>query len=90
MGSGRDKRKKAKPKAPGQGAEKTSRKTEKNEGKAVKRAAKAAKVRMLLNAQQTIPFVLFFTILFLNFDLNGDPKLAEVLTSSLLLLLTGG
>ncbi|KAL0040670.1 hypothetical protein WJX79_001168 [Trebouxia sp. C0005] len=43
MGSGRDKRKKAKPKAPGAGAEKTSRKTEKNEGKAVKRAAKAAK-----------------------------------------------
>ena len=48
MGSGRDKRKKAKPKAPGAGAEKTSRKTEKNEGKAVKRAAKAAKVATAL------------------------------------------
>ena len=48
MGSGRDKRKKAKPKAPGAGAEKTSRKTGKNEGKAVKRAAKAAKVPAVL------------------------------------------
>lgn len=46
MGSGRDKRKKAKPKAPGAGAEKTSRKTERNEGKAVKRAAQAAKVKL--------------------------------------------
>lgn len=54
MGSGRDKRKKAKPKAPGAGAEKTSRKTERNEGKAVKRAAQAAKVN------PSIPDTLFF------------------------------
>ena len=54
MGSGRDKRKKAKPKAPGAGAEKTSRKTERNEGKAVKRAAQAAKVI------PDIPHPLFF------------------------------
>lgn len=44
MGSGRDKRKKAKPKAPGAGADKTVRKTEKNADKAVKRATKAAQV----------------------------------------------
>ena len=40
MGSGRDKRKKAKGKAPGQGEQKTTKKTEKNEDKAERRAAK--------------------------------------------------
>lgn len=44
MGSGRDKRKKAKPRAPGAGADKTTRKTVKNADKAVKRATKAAQV----------------------------------------------
>lgn len=42
MGSGRDKRKKAKPKAPGAGAEKTARKTQKNDAKAEQRAVKKA------------------------------------------------
>ena len=55
MGSGRDKRKKAKPKAPGAGAEKTTRKTEHNESKAVKRAAKAAKVNLQLVYLAVVP-----------------------------------
>mmetsp|Transcript_19719 Transcript_19719/g.59590 ORF Transcript_19719/g.59590 Transcript_19719/m.59590 type:complete len:540 (-) Transcript_19719:140-1759(-) len=42
MGSGRDKRKKAKPKAGGSGAEKTARKTEKNAEKAERSAARRA------------------------------------------------
>lgn len=42
MGSGRDKRKKAKGAKAGQGAEKTARKTEKNEAKATRRAIKEA------------------------------------------------
>ncbi|KAK9802848.1 hypothetical protein WJX73_007641 [Symbiochloris irregularis] len=42
MGSGRDKRKKAKGSKTGQGAEKTARKTDKNEGKAARRAQRAA------------------------------------------------
>ena len=44
MGGGRDKRKKAKGHVPGQGAEKTAKKTEKNEGKAQRRTEKQAKV----------------------------------------------
>ena len=44
MGSGRDKRKKAKPKTPGQGVEKTARKTEKNEERRESRASKKAAV----------------------------------------------
>lgn len=44
MGSGRDKRKKAKGSKPGHGAEKTARKTEKNEGKAVRRSERRAEV----------------------------------------------
>ena len=40
MGSGRDKRKKAKGKSPGQGEQKTTKKTEKNEDKAERRAAR--------------------------------------------------
>lgn len=46
MGSGRDKRKKAKGHVPGQGAEKTAKKTEKNEGKAQRRTEKRAQVRV--------------------------------------------
>ena len=45
MGSGRDKRKKAKPKAPGQGEEKTARKTERNEQRRDTRASKKVAVR---------------------------------------------
>ena len=48
MGSGRDKRKKAKGHVPGQGAEKTAKKTEKNEGKAQRRTEKRAQARPLL------------------------------------------
>ena len=44
MGGGRDKRKKAKPKTPGAGAEKTARKTQKNEAKAEQRVMKKAQV----------------------------------------------
>lgn len=44
MGGGRDKRKKAKPKQPGVGAEKTARKTQKNDTKAEQRALKKAQV----------------------------------------------
>ena len=44
MGSGRDKRKKTKGSKPGHGAEKTARKTEKNESKAVRRAEKKTEV----------------------------------------------
>eukprot|EP00192_Tetraselmis_astigmatica_P005231 CAMPEP_0117671142 /NCGR_PEP_ID=MMETSP0804-20121206/13165_1 /TAXON_ID=1074897 /ORGANISM="Tetraselmis astigmatica, Strain CCMP880" /LENGTH=530 /DNA_ID=CAMNT_0005479561 /DNA_START=26 /DNA_END=1618 /DNA_ORIENTATION=+ len=43
MGSGRDKRKKAKGHVPGKGAEKTERKTEKNEKKAQRRVENTAK-----------------------------------------------
>jgi len=43
MGSGRDKRKKAKGQVPGKGAAKTERKTAKNEAKATRRVEKAAK-----------------------------------------------
>jgi hypothetical protein len=42
MGSGRDKRKKAKGHAPGAGKEKTERKTERNAEKAVRRVEKQA------------------------------------------------
>lgn len=45
MGSGRDKRKKAKPKAPGQGVEKTAKKTERNELRRETRVSKKAAVR---------------------------------------------
>jgi hypothetical protein len=45
MGSGRDKRKKAKPKAPGQGVEKTAQKTLRNEQRRETRATKKAAVR---------------------------------------------
>ncbi len=45
MGSGRDKRKKSKGKVPGQGELKTAKKTEKNDTKAERRAAKAVEVR---------------------------------------------
>jgi len=44
VGGGRDKRKKAKPKQPGAGADKTARKTEKNEQKAQERVLKKAQV----------------------------------------------
>ncbi len=44
MGSGRDKRKKSKGKVPGQGELKTAKKTEKNDSKAERRAAKAVEV----------------------------------------------
>lgn len=54
MGSGRDKRKKARPKAPGAGADKTVRKTEKNADKAVKRATKAAQV---IRSASRVPLV---------------------------------
>ena len=43
MGSGRDKRKKSKPKKPGQGADKTLRKTEANEEKATRRTERKTK-----------------------------------------------
>ena len=46
MGSGRDKRKKAKGHVPGKGAEKTERKTAKNEKKAQRRVENAAKVQI--------------------------------------------
>ena len=46
MGGGRDKRKKAKPKTPGAGAEKTARKTQKNEAKAEQRVMKKAQVTL--------------------------------------------
>ena len=45
MGSGRDKRKKAKGAKAGHGAEKTARKTDLNEGKATRRAVKKTAVR---------------------------------------------
>lgn len=45
MGSGRDKRKKAKPRKPGQGADKTVKKTEANEEKASRRTERRTKVR---------------------------------------------
>ena len=57
MGSGRDKRKKAKPKAPGAGADKTSRKTEKNADKAVKRATKAAQVNPCWHQRFAVVFL---------------------------------
>ena len=44
MGSGRDKRKKAKGGSSGQGGLKTAKKTEKNEEKAARRAEKRAEV----------------------------------------------
>ena len=44
MGSGRDKRKKSKGKTPGQGEQKTAKKTERNESKAERRAAKGIEV----------------------------------------------
>lgn len=44
MGSGRDKRKKAKGHLPGKGAAKTERKTTKNEEKASRRVERSAKV----------------------------------------------
>jgi len=44
MGSGRDKRKKSKGKTPGQGEQKTAKKTEQNESKAERRAAKGIEV----------------------------------------------
>ena len=47
MGTGRDKRKKAKGTKVGQGGVKTAQKTEKNEAKAVRRAEKRAEVRMM-------------------------------------------
>ena len=46
MGSGRDKRKKARGKVPGQGEVKTAKKTEKNDSKAERRAAKVIEVGM--------------------------------------------
>ena len=63
MGSGRDKRKKAKPRAPGAGADKTTRKTVKNADKAVKRATKAAQVASIpieMSHVADIPFTLSF------------------------------
>jgi hypothetical protein len=48
MGSGRDKRKKAKGHTPGQGADKTAKKTEKNADKATRRLQKKAQVRCRL------------------------------------------
>ena len=45
MGTGRDKRKKAKGTHVGQGGVKTAKKTEKNEAKATRRAEKRAEVR---------------------------------------------
>ena len=48
MGSGRDKRKKAKGSTKtGHGADKTARKTEANESKGLRRAQRAAAVRLL-------------------------------------------
>ena len=49
MGSGRDKRKKAKPKKPGQGADKTTRKTEANEDKATRRSERRTKAGLRLS-----------------------------------------
>ncbi len=46
MGSGRDKRKKAKGKVPGHGDEKTARKTEINQTKAERRTAKKLEVML--------------------------------------------
>lgn len=48
MGSGRDKRKKAKGSQTGQGGLKTAKKTEKNDAKAVRRAEKRAEARTAL------------------------------------------
>jgi hypothetical protein len=53
MGGGRDKRKKAKPKTPGAGAEKTARKTQKNEAKAEQRVLKKAQVTCSLFSRDT-------------------------------------
>ncbi len=48
MGSGRDKRKKAKGTVPGQGASKTAAKTEKNESKQQRRLERKAKASCIL------------------------------------------
>ena len=55
MGSGRDKRKKSKGKVPGQGELKTAKKTEKNDSKAERRAAKVIEVGVSGNA--AVPLV---------------------------------
>ena len=55
MGSGRDKRKKAKGKAPGQGEHKTTRKTEKNENKAERRANKILEASLTHDDHATPP-----------------------------------
>ena len=58
MGSGRDKRKKAKPKAAGHGDEKTAAKTERNAAKGERRAAK--KVEMMYHdCPALVPRMLF-------------------------------
>ena len=55
MGSGRDKRKKAKGKAPGQGEQKTTKKTEKNENKAERRAAKILEASLTHDDHARLP-----------------------------------
>lgn len=64
MGSGRDKRKKAKGKVPGHGEEKTARKTELNQTKAERRAAKQLEVGRKTHKGCKMPHVsaFFYTL----------------------------
>ena len=55
MGSGRDKRKKAKGSTPGQGTERTAKKTERNAEKAQRRAQRSVEVRLLLYRRGRFP-----------------------------------
>jgi hypothetical protein len=66
MGSGRDKRKKAKGTVPGQGANKTASKTEKNEAKQQRRLERKAKVSLFFQSRRRQPPALFL-YLYLNF-----------------------
>jgi hypothetical protein len=84
MGSGRDKRKKAKGTVPGQGASKTAAKTEKNESKQQRRLERKAKASYIFSIPQwrlppSLPKILKFTIIF-KFLLNRVVKMILMLS----------
>lgn len=70
MGSGRDKRKKAKGTQGGQGGIKTAKKTERNDAKAVRRAEKRAEVFLLLTWCQSMQNKSFATSMYLDAGLS--------------------
>lgn len=61
MGSGRDKRKKAKGNVPGQGADKTAKKTEKNEEKQQRRLERKAKASCQTRRRDSLALLLIFS-----------------------------